>query len=50
MEDKKKTEFVSEEKQVCSVHAEPLIKNIYTMKALQSSNQPDTLTWDSVGD
>lgn len=50
MEDKKKTGFVSEEKQVCSVHVEPLIKNIYTMKALQSSNQPDTLTWDSVGD
>lgn len=50
MEDKKKTELVSGEKQVCSAHVEPLIKKTYTLKALQSSNQPDTLTWDSVGD
>lgn len=50
MENKKKTELVSGEKHVCSEHVEPLIKNIYTMKAIQSSNQPDTLTWDSVGD
>lgn len=50
MEDKNKTELVSEEKQVCSAHVEPLIKKTYTLKALQSINQPDTLTWDSVGD
>lgn len=50
MEDKKKTEHVPEERRVHSVHVEPLVKNIYIMKALQSSSQPDTLTWDSVGD
>lgn len=50
MEDKKKTNIIPKEKQACSVYVEPLIKNIYTAKALQSSNQPDTLTWDSVGD
>lgn len=50
MEDKRKTELVSGEKQVCSAYVEPLIKKTYTLKALQSSNQPDTLTWDSVGD
>ena len=50
MEDKKDIIVEADEIQANSSNAEPLAKRIYTMKAFQSSYQPETITWDSVGD
>ncbi len=50
MEDKKDIIVEADEIQVNSSNAGPLIQTIYTMKAFQSSYQPETITWDSVGD
>lgn len=50
MEDKKDIIVEADEIQVNSSSVGPLAQTIYTMKAFQSSYQPETITWDSVGD
>ena len=50
MEDKKDIIVEADEIQVNSSNVGPLAQTIYTMKAFQSSYQPETITWDSVGD
>lgn len=50
MEDKKDIIIEADEIQANSSNVEPLAKRTFTLKAFQSSYQPATLTWDSVGD
>lgn len=50
MEDKKDIIVEADEIQANSSNVEPLAKRTFTLKAFQSSYQPATLAWDSVGD
>lgn len=50
MEDKKDIIVEADEIQSNSSYVEPLAKRTFTLKAFQSSYQPATLAWDSVGD
>lgn len=50
MEENKDIIVETDEIQANSSNPEPLARSVYTMKAFQSSYQPATLAWDSVGD
>lgn len=50
MEENKDIIVETDEIQANSPNPEPLARSVYTMKAFQSSYQPATLAWDSVGD
>lgn len=50
MEENKDIIVDTDEIQANSSNPEPLARSVYTMKAFQSSYQPATLAWDSVGD